>query len=452
MTKLSMKISGMLLGFICGTFPIFSQSNVIDEVIAVIGDTPVLLSDVEMQYQQAVIQGADFQGDLKCHIFEQLMIQNLLIEQAKLDSIEVGENMVIMQVDRMINEYINRAGSREKLEEWLNKPLFQIKKDQRVIVRNQMITQEMQRNITSGVKLTPAEIRAFYRNTNPDSLPMVQAQYEIQQIRINPQIDLEEIESVKARLREFQRQVAEGRDFATLAVLYSEDPGSAPRGGELGFMSRAELVPEFAQVAFNMQEPGRVSKIVESEFGFHIIQLVERQGDRANVRHILLKPKPKAAAIEAARLKADSIANLIRVDSVSFEEAALLYSMDKDSKLTGGLMVNPQDNSTKFDIQMIPPSINRQLEKMKVSDISDAFMMKDERYGKDYFAIIKLKSKVDSHRANLTDDYQLIQTILENKKREEIFKKWITDKQQDTYISINPRWSGCNFEFKGWIK
>lgn len=442
----------MLLGLVCGTFSMFSQSNVIDEVIAVIGDTPVLLSDVEMQYQQAVIQGADYQGDLKCHIFEQLMIQNLLIEQAKLDSIEVSENMVIMQVDRMINEFINRAGSREKLEEWLNKPLYQIKNDQRVLVRNQMITQEMQRSITSGVKVTPAEIRAFYRTTNTDSLPMVPTQYEIQQIRINPEIDLEEIEAVKARLREFQRQVAEGRDFATLAVLYSEDPGSAARGGELGFMSRAELVPEFAQVAFNMQEAGRVSKIVETEFGFHIIQLIERQGDRANVRHILLKPKPKPAAIEAARLKADSIANLIRNDSVSFEEATLLYSFDKDTKLTGGLMVNPQDNSTKFDIQMIPPAINRQLEKMDVGDISGAFLMKDERYGKDYYAIIKLKSSVEAHKANLTDDYQLIQTILENKKREELFKKWITDKQRDNYISISPKWSGCSFEFKGWIK
>ncbi|HHU00957.1 MAG: peptidylprolyl isomerase [Bacteroidota bacterium] len=452
MTKLSRKISGMLLGLVCGTFSMFSQSNVIDEVIAVIGDTPVLLSDVEMQYQQAVIQGADYQGDLKCHIFEQLMIQNLLIEQAKLDSIEVSENMVIMQVDRMINEFINRAGSREKLEEWLNKPLYQIKNDQRVLVRNQMITQEMQRSITSGVKVTPAEIRAFYRTTNTDSLPMVPTQYEIQQIRINPEIDLEEIEAVKARLREFQRQVAEGRDFATLAVLYSEDPGSAARGGELGFMSRAELVPEFAQVAFNMQEAGRVSKIVETEFGFHIIQLIERQGDRANVRHILLKPKPKPAAIEAARLKADSIANLIRNDSVSFEEATLLYSFDKDTKLTGGLMVNPQDNSTKFDIQMIPPAINRQLEKMDVGDISDPFLMKDERYGKDYYAIIKLKSRVEAHKANLTDDYQLIQTILENKKREELFKKWITDKQRDNYISISPKWSGCSFEFKGWIK
>lgn len=442
----------MLLGLVCGTFSMFSQSNVIDEVIAVIGDTPVLLSDVEMQYQQAVIQGADYQGDLKCHIFEQLMIQNLLIEQAKLDSIEVSENMVIMQVDRMINEFINRAGSREKLEEWLNKPLYQIKNDQRVLVRNQMITQEMQRSITSGVKVTPAEIRAFYRTTNTDSLPMVPTQYEIQQIRINPEIDLEEIEAVKARLREFQRLVAEGRDFATLAVLYSEDPGSAARGGELGFMSRAELVPEFAQVAFNMQEAGRVSKIVETEFGFHIIQLIERQGDRANVRHILLKPKPKPAAIEAARLKADSIANLIRNDSVSFEEATLLYSFDKDTKLTGGLMVNPQDNSTKFDIQMIPPAINRQLEKMDVGDISDPFLMKDERYGKDYYAIIKLKSRVEAHKANLTDDYQLIQTILENKKREELFKKWITDKQRDNYISISPKWSGCSFEFKGWIK
>src|SRR5690554_1741704 len=452
MTKLSRKISGMLLGLVCGTFSMFSQSNVIDEVIAVIGDTPVLLSDVEMQYQQAVIQGADYQGDLKCHIFEQLMIQNLLIEQAKLDSIEVSENMVIMQVDRMINEFINRAGSREKLEEWLNKPLYQIKNDQRVLVRNQMITQEMQRSITSGVKVTPAEIRAFYRTTNTDSLPMVPTQYEIQQIRINPEIDLEEIEAVKARLREFQRQVAEGRDFATLAVLYSEDPGSAARGGELGFMSRAELVPEFAQVAFNMQEPGRVSKIVESEFGFHIIQLVERQGDRVNVRHILMRTKASAEAVEAARQRADSIATLVRNEEMSFEEAALRFSADKDTRINGGLMINPYDQSTKFEIPQIQPAINRQLEGMAVGEVSNAFMMKDERLGKDYFSVVRLKSKTEAHRANLRDDYQLLQMLVENQKREETFEKWIVGKQRDTYISISPNWVNCSFEYDGWRK
>jgi peptidyl-prolyl cis-trans isomerase SurA len=452
MVQLKLQITALVLGIVLSTSALYAQSNIIDEVIAVVGDNPVLLSDVEFQHQQAMMQGANFQGDLKCHIFEQLLLQNLLLEQAKLDSIEVSENMVIMQVDRQINEFVNRAGSKEKLEEWLNKPLHRIKSEQRVIVRNQMLTQQMQSDITGGVKVTPAEIRAFYRNTSPDSLPMVASQYEIQQITIFPKIDTEEIESVKSRLRDFQRQVAEGRDFATLAVLYSEDQGSAARGGELGFMARAELVPEFAQVAFNMQEPGRVSKIVESEFGYHIIQLIERQGDRVNVRHILLRPKAKPEAIMAARERADSIAGLIRQDSISFEVAALKYSMDKDTRINGGLMINPYDNSTKFEVQMIPPAINRQLETMEVGSISDPFMMKDERLGKDYFSVIKLKSKTDAHRANINDDYQLIQTILENKKREEIFHKWIVTKQKESYISISPNWINCQFEFSGWNK
>lgn len=452
MVQLKLQITALVLGIVLSTSALYAQSNIIDEVIAVVGDNPVLLSDVEFQHQQAMMQGANFQGDLKCHIFEQLLLQNLLLEQAKLDSIEVSENMVIMQVDRQINEFVNRAGSKEKLEEWLNKPLHRIKSEQRVIVRNQMLTQQMQSDITGGVKVTPAEIRAFYRNTSPDSLPMVASQYEIQQITIFPKIDTEEIESVKSRLRDFQHQVAEGRDFATLAVLYSEDQGSAARGGELGFMARAELVPEFAQVAFNMQEPGRVSKIVESEFGYHIIQLIERQGDRVNVRHILLRPKAKPEAIMAARERADSIAVFIRQDSISFEVAALKYSMDKDTRINGGLMINPYDNSTKFEVQMIPPAINRQLETMEVGSISDPFMMKDERLGKDYFSVIKLKSKTDAHRANINDDYQLIQTILENKKREEIFHKWIVTKQKESYISISPNWINCQFEFSGWNK
>ena len=214
MVQLKLQITALVLGIVLSTSALYAQSNIIDEVIAVVGDNPVLLSDVEFQHQQAMMQGANFQGDLKCHIFEQLLLQNLLLEQAKLDSIEVSENMVIMQVDRQINEFVNRAGSKEKLEEWLNKPLHRIKSEQRVIVRNQMLTQQMQSDITGGVKVTPAEIRAFYRNTSPDSLPMVASQYEIQQITIFPKIDTEEIESVKSRLRDFQRQVAEGRDFA----------------------------------------------------------------------------------------------------------------------------------------------------------------------------------------------------------------------------------------------
>lgn len=450
------KVRPILIGLIMAALftpnVVRSQSNIIDEVIAVVGDNPILRSDIEYQYQQAIMQGSNFAGDLKCHIFEQLLLQKLLLEQAKVDSIEVSENMVITHVDRQINEFINRAGSREKLEEWLNKPLFQIKQEQREMVRNQMLTQQMQGKITGDIKVTPAEIRAFYRRTPTDSLPMVPAQFEVQQITVYPRVELDEIESVKARLREFQRQINEGRDFATLAVLYSEDPGTAARGGELGFMARAELVPEFAQVAFNLQDKNRVSKIVETEFGFHIIQLIDRQGDRINVRHILLKPKPNAEAIKEAQVRIDSLANIIRQGTMSFEEAALRFSMDKDSRANGGIMVNPYNQSTKFEIQQIAPAIYRQIEKLEVGDISNAFLMKDERLGKDYFTIVKLRSRIEPHRANIRDDYQLLQTLLENQKSEAAFKRWITKKQHETYISISPNWVNCDFEFKGWLK
>ena len=428
-----------------------AQIGIVDEVIAVVGDSPILRSDVEYQYQQIMMQGANFQGDLKCHIFEQLLVQKLLLEQAKIDSIEVSENTVISYVDRQINEFINRAGSKEKLEEWLNKPLFQIKLEQRDIVRNQLVTQQMQGKIAEDVRVTPSEIRQFYRS-HSDSLPMVPAQFEVQQIAVYPRIATEETEAIKARLRDFQRQVNEGRDFSVLAVMYSEDPGSAGRGGEMGYMSRAQLVPEFAQVAFNLTDRNRVSKVVETEFGFHIIQLIDRQGDRINVRHILLRPKASPEAITEARNAADSLANIIREGKMSFEEAALRFSMDKDSRANGGLMVNPYNQSSKFDIQQIAPAIYREVEKMKPGDISNAFLMKDDRLAKDFFSVIKLKSFVEPHRANLKDDYQLIQSILEDQKSEDIFKNWILKKQQETYISISPNWRNCEFEFKGWVK
>jgi peptidyl-prolyl cis-trans isomerase SurA len=440
--------------FILLFFPatVFGQSNVIDEVIAVIGDEPVLKSDIEFQYQQALMQGADFSGDMKCHILEQMMIQNLLLEQAKIDSIEVNENQVIMTVDRQISDFINRAGSREKLEEWLNKSILRIKEEQRELVRNQMLTQNVRQEITKDIDVTPMEIRRFFRETREDSLPLMPAQYEYQKISITPRISQKEIDRVKAKLRDFQNQIREGRDFATLAVLYSEDPNSAARGGELGLMPRVNLVPEFAQVAFNLRDKKRVSKIVETEFGFHIMQLIERQGDRVNVRHILLKPKASAEAKERANEIADSLVTLIRNDSISFEDAALRYSMDKDSRASGGHVINPQTQSTKFELQQIQPAIAKVIENLKDGEISSPFLMKDQRLGVDQYTVVKLVRKIPPHRANIVDDYQTIKLMLENEKREDTFKDWIEEKQKETYISISGDWRDCSFEFEGWMK
>ncbi|WP_142533275.1 peptidylprolyl isomerase [Saccharicrinis carchari] len=428
------------------------QKNVIDEVIAVVGDNAILKSDVEYQYQQAVMQGMSAKGDLKCKLFEQQLIQKLMLNQAVLDSVEVSENNVINEVDRRMNEFINRAGGREKLEEWFNKSVLQIKREQMTVVRDQMLTESMQRAITQNVEPTPSQVRAFYRKTPKDSLPMVPVQFEIQKIAVYPQIDQKEIDRVKSRLRDFQKQVAEGRDFATLAVLYSEDPGSATSGGDLGWSTRGSLVPEFANVAFNMQEINKVSKIVQTEYGYHIIQLLDRKGERIHVRHILMKPKVSPEANKEAIARLDSVANLITDGELTFEEAALYYSMDKDTRNNGGLMVNMRSQSSNFELAAIQePRLAKELQKLSEGEISKPFNIKDEK-GHDVYVIIKQKRRIEPHRANLKDDYQLIQSIMTEKKRQELINEWIIEKQQDTYITINDEWKDCNFEFKNWIK
>ncbi len=429
-----------------------AQKNVIDEVIAVVGDNAILKSDVEYQYQQAVMQGMSAKGDLKCQLFEQQLIHKLLLNQAILDSVEVTENTVVNEVDRRMNEFINRAGGKEKLEEWFNKSVLQIKKEQMKTVREQMMTETMQRNITENIEPTPSQVRAYYRKTPQDSLPMVPVQYQILKISAYPKIEQKEIDAVKKRLRDFQKQVADGRDFATLAVLYSEDPGSATSGGDLGWSTRATFVPEFANVAFNLQEKGKVSKIVETEFGYHIIQLVDRKGDRIHVRHILLNPKVTPDANKNAVARLDSIKKIVNDGTMTFEEAALRFSMDKDTRNNGGLMVNARTQSSNFELSAIQqPALAKQLQKLQEGEMSDPFKIKDDK-GKDVYVIIKQKEIIEPHRANDRDDYQLIQNLMTQQRRDDAIDDWVRKKQQETYITINEEWRGCSFEFKNWIK
>jgi len=450
--KKFIKISTLILTLVLSGHTLFAQDNIIDEVIAVVGDNAILKSDIEHQYEQALVEGANYSGDLKCHLFEQQLISKLLLNQAKLDSVEVGENEVVNQVDQRINYFISQIGDKEKLEEYFNKSLLQIKRDQMEMVRTQLLTQRMQQEITKNINVTPSDIRAYYRNLPQDSLPMVPTQFELQQIVAYPEIDQKEVDRVKTQLRSFQKQINEGRDFATLAVLYSEDKESAKRGGELGWIPRSGLVPEFASVAFNLQDKKKVSKIVETEFGYHIIQLIDRKGERINCRHILIKPKVGQKAREEAQASLDTIRGLIMDETMSFEEAALRFSMDKDSRTSGGLMVNPQSGTSKFEIAQIPVAINKQIQKMKEGDVSEAFYMLDERKGKETFSLVKLKRKSDPHKANLKDDYQMLQGMLENSKRQETLDEWIKTKQKETYITINDKWINCDFKYDSWIK
>lgn len=434
-------------------FGVFAQKNLIDEVVAVVGDNAILRSDIEYQYEQALMEGvANHRGDMKCHIFEQILIQKLMLNQAKLDSITVSENEVVNQVDSRMNYFIQRIGDKEKLEEYFNKSMLQIKRDQMEMVRTQMMTQQMQREITKNIKVTPSQIRSYYRNMPEDSLPMVATQYEMQQIVVYPKVEQEEIERVKAQLRDFQRQINEGRDFATLAVLYSEDPGSAAHGGDLGWYTRSGFVPEFANVAFNLQEKNKVSKIVETEFGFHIIQLIDRKGERINVRHILLKPKVSEKNRNEAKSYLDSIATYINDKKLTFEESALRFSHDKDSRSNGGVMVNPENGSTKFEIGQIPAEIAKNIQNLKDGEMSNPFFMMDERKGKETFRLVVLKRKIAPHRANLADDYKLLQDMMEEDMRAKKIKEWIMAKQKETYITIDKNWRNCDFEYKHWLK
>ncbi len=430
-----------------------AQKSLVDEVVAVVGDNAILRSDVEYQYEQALMEGvSNYNGDMKCHIFEQILIQKLMLNQAKLDSITVSENEVVNQVDSRMNYFIQRIGDKEKLEEYFNKSMLQIKRDQMDMVRTQMMTQQMQREITKNIKVTPSEIRAYFRNLPEDSLPMVATQYELQQIVINPKVELSEIERIKTQLRDFQRQINEGRDFATLAVLYSEDPGSAAHGGDLGWYTRSGFVPEFANVAFNLQEKNKVSKIVETEFGFHIIQLIDRKGERINVRHILLKPKVAEKDRTDAKNYLDSIAAYINDKKFTFEEAALRFSMDKDSRSNGGVMVNSENGSTKFEIGQIPSEIAKNIQNLQEGQMSKSFFMMDDRKGKETYRLVVLKRRIAPHRANLADDYKLLQDMMEENLRAEKVKNWIISKQKETYITIDKNWRNCEFEYKNWLK
>lgn len=425
--------------------------NVIDEVIWIVGDEAILRSEVEEERLRAQYEGQQMAGDPYCLIPEQLAIQKLFLHQAELDSIEVNESTVSHQVDMRINYYLSQIGSKEKMEEYFRKTTSEIREELSSTVRNQMIIQQMQMKLTENLKPTPAEIRRYYNSLPEDSIPLIPAQVEVQIISLEPQVPQEEIERIKMRLREFTERVTNGTaDFAMLARLYSEDTESAKQGGELGFVGRGQLVQEFADVAFNLNDPKKVSRIVETEYGYHIIQLIEKKGDRINCRHILMRPRLSANDKIHALERLDSIANMIRDEKMTFEEAVIRFSQDKTTAMNAGMMANPNTGAGKFEYQDLPPEVARQIYDMNEGDLSQAFVMMDQQKNKEVCAIVRLKKKQDAHQANLTDDFQVIKSMLEEKLAAEFIDKWIRKKQQETYIHIDPAWRGCDFQYPGW--
>lgn len=434
---------------------VYGQDNVIDEVVWVVGDEAILKSDVESERLNAQYEGRKFDGDPYCIIPEQLAVQKLFLHQAAIDSIEVSEQEVLSQVERRTNWLIEQIGSKEKLEEYYNKTSTQIREMIRENVRDGLTVQKMQQHIVGDIKITPAEVRRYFKDLPQDSIPFIPTQVEVQIVTLEPKIPQEEIERVKKTLRDYTDRVLSGDiTFSLLARMYSEDPASARRGGELGFMGKAELVPEYANVAFNLQDPNKVSKIVESEFGFHIIQLIEKRGDRINTRHILLKPKVEEKDMEAALMRLDSIANDIRNQKFSFDEAATWLSHDKDTRNNHGLMANPQTGTARFEMQdlaQVSQEAAKMVETLNVGEISKPFTMINGK-GKEICAIVKLKTRINGHKATISEDYQRLKAIVMDKRSDQKLEKWIKDKQKHTYVRINEKWQQCDFKYPGWVK
>ncbi|MEY8721686.1 peptidylprolyl isomerase [Bacteroides stercorirosoris] len=431
---------------------VYGQDNVIDEVVWVVGDEAILKSEVEEARMSAQYEGRKFDGDPYCVIPEEIAVQKLYLHQAALDSIEVAESEVIQRVDYMTNMYIANIGSREKMEEYFNKTSSQIRETLRDNAREGLKVQKMQQKLVGEIKITPAEVRRYFKDLPQDSIPYIPTQVEVQIITQQPKIPLDEIEDVKRRLREYTDRVNNGESFSMLARLYSDDRGTAINGGEMPFTGRGYLDPAFANVAFNLQDPNKVSKIVESEYGFHIIQLMEKRGDRIKVRHILLKPHVPEEALMAGTARLDSIADDIRNGKFTFEEAASVLSQDKDTRNNHGLLPNPQTNTSKFEMQELPPEIAKVVDKMKVGEISEAFTMIPQKTGKEECVIVKLKSRINGHKATISEDYQNLKEIVLDKRRDEVLDKWIREKQKHTYVRINDNWKNCAFKYPGWIK
>lgn len=431
-----------------------AQTNIVDEIIWVVGNEPILLSDVEETRISSEAYGQPVDNPY-CTIPEQIAVNKLFVHQAELDSVTVSESDVIRAVDNRINESIQAFGSREALEQMYGRSVSQMRENLKKQYREQMMADEVRQKLTTDVKATPAEVREYFKNVPNDSLPFIPTQVEVQIITSVPEVPRAEVERIENKLREYARRVNSGEaDFSTLAKFYSED-GSARNGGELGYMGRNQLVPEFANVAFTLNDPKKVSKIVRSEYGYHIIQLIDKKGDKINVRHILLKPHIDDSEIEKGIARLDSIANDIRANKFTFDAAALALSDDKDTRNNHGLMANvDQQNGTvssRFEMQDLPADVAKVVDTLSVGQISRAFRMTNDK-GQEVCAVVMLKNRIEGHPANMTEDFQTLRDVVVNKRKEEKIEQWIKDKIKTTYVRISPDWRNCKFHYEGWVK
>ena len=444
----SFLLSGIILGSL---FVANAQDKVVDQIVAVVGSNPILKSDIESQALQMKVQEVNTEGDIKCEILESLLEQKLLLAEAELDTnIVVTDNQINQQMDQRMKYFIENIGSEKEVEKYFNKPINQLRSEMSEMIKEQLKTEQMHRTITKNVTATPSEVRNYFRQLPKEKIPTIGSQVEYAQITVLPVITEQEDMDVKSRLREFKRRVESGDNFATLAVLYSEDPGSARNGGEMDYVGRAQLDPAFATEAFNLKV-GAVSKVVRSEFGYHIIQLLDRKGEKIKVRHILIRPKIDPKELEKSKNRIDSLALFINKKTISWEQAAYLYSSDKNTRNNGGLVTSQRSGSSKFQMDELDPDVSKLITGLKVGEFSEPFLSMDDKQ-RQVYKIIKLLTKTDAHTANLQEDYQHLSEVFLEKKKEDTYRAWIAKQQAKTYIHIDDIYSNCNFKLKSWKK
>lgn len=428
-----------------------ANNNIVEEVAWMVGDQPIYKSEIEEAYQQMLYEKTPLKGDPYCVIPERLALEKLFLHQADIDTVEVQESMVAQAVDQRLNYLVTNLGSKEKVEEYFRKPYAEFREQMSESMRNQYRIQQVQSNLSKDLKVTPSDVRKYFSTLPDDSIPFIPLQVEAEIITINPRIPQQEIDDIKARLRDYADRVNRGEsEFSTLAILYSED-GSSVRGGEIGFLGKGHLEPEYAAVAFNLNDPKKASKIVETQYGFHIIQLIEKRGDRVNTRHILLRPKVAATDLNDAVARLDSLKAEINAGKFTFEEATVV-SQDKDTRNNHGRMVNAESNTTRFEMSQLPQEVAKKINDMEVGEISDAFVMTDPKRNCDIVALVKLTARIPAHKANLSDDYQTIKGMYENAAKQRMVDEWIAKKIKDTYVKIEDYWIDCEFEHDGWLK
>lgn len=429
-----------------------AQDKVVDQITAVVGKNIILKSDIEGMYLQQQAQGITSEGDAKCEILENLLVEKLLLAEAELDTtITVSDSQLNQSMEQRIQYFISHLGSEKEVEAYFKKSIVELKSDMQEVIKNQQMTQQMQGKIVDKVTITPAEVRMHFKNLPESEIPQIAEQVEYAQITVQPEVPIEEEDRIKSTLRELKRRIESGESgFAPLAVMYSED-GSAKNGGELDYMGRGNLDPAYAAAAFNLKGD-KISNVVRSEFGYHIIQVMDRKGELIKTRHILMMPKPSDKSLTKSYQRVDSIANFIRNGKFKFEEAAQHFSYDKDSRNNGGVVINPESGDSKWKLSELDPDVSKVVANMKVGEISKPFKTIDQKNQQVVYKIVKLVNKHDAHPANLRDDYVELSNIYMSKKKEQTLDKWIRDKQSGTYVHIDDSYLNCNFKYKGWIK